>query len=81
MYFLEVEGEEIIIYEDDDPATRRLKEQMRANREKVRKAKAKKNQGKDSDMKLSDLIGSMTINDCGLNIHDIWDITYYAFHD
>jgi hypothetical protein len=43
MYFLEVEGEEIIISEDDDPATRRLKEQMRINREKVRKAKAKKN--------------------------------------
>jgi len=32
-------------------------------------------------MKLSDLIGSITINDCGLNIHNIWDITYYAFHD
>ena len=81
MYFLEVEGEEIIISEDDDPATRRLKEQMRINREKVRRAKAKKNQGKDSDMKLSDLIGSMTINDCGLNMVNIWDITYYAFHD
>jgi len=32
-------------------------------------------------MKLSDLIGSMTINDCGLNILNIWDITYYALHD
>ena len=81
MYFLEVEGEEIIIRADDDPATRRIKEIMRANREKVRKAKAKQNQGKDSDMKLSDLIGSITINDCGLNIINIWDITYYAFHD
>ena len=82
MYFIEVEGEEIIIYEDDDPATKRLKEQMRRNRERVRKAKANKSsQEKGSDMKFSDLIGSMTINDCGLNIHDIWDITYYAFHD
>jgi hypothetical protein len=82
MYFIEVEGEEIIIYEDDSPAIKRLKEQMRANREKVRRAKANKaNQEKGSDMKFSDLIGSMTINDCGLNIHDIWDITYYAFHD
>jgi hypothetical protein len=42
MYFLEVEGEEIIIYDDDPPATKRLKMQMRANREKVRKAKAAK---------------------------------------
>jgi hypothetical protein len=54
---------------------------MRANREKVRRAKAKKAQQEGSDMKMSDLIGSITINDCGLNISDIWDITYYAFHD
>lgn len=83
MYFLEVEGEEIIIYPDDLPATKRIKQKMRENREKVRRAKAKKNSqdGTGSDMKLSDLIGSMTINDCGLNIANIWDITYYAFHD
>ena len=83
MYFLEVEGEEIIIYPDDLPATKRIKQKMRENREKVRRAKAKKNaqDGTGSDMKLSDLIGSMTINDCGLNIANIWDITYYAFHD
>ena len=81
MYFLEVEGEEIIIYEDDDPATKRLKMQMRANREKVRKAKAKKAAQEKSDMSMSDLIGSMALNDCGLNINNIWDITYYAFHD
>jgi hypothetical protein len=55
--------------------------QMRANREKVRKAKAKKAAQEKSDMKFSDLIGSMTINDCGLNMVNIWDITYYAFHD
>ena len=42
MYFLEVEGEEIIIYPDDLPATKRLKQKMRENREKVRRAKAKK---------------------------------------
>jgi len=54
---------------------------MRANREKVRRAKAKKAAKDGTDLKLSDLIGSITINDCGLNIHNIWDITYYAFHD
>ena len=81
MYFIEQEGDEIVIYDDDDPVTKRLKMQMRANREKVRKAKAKKAAQEKSDMKMSDLIGSMTINDCGLNIHNIWDITYYAFHD
>ena len=81
MYFVETESDEIIIYPDDLPATKRLKQKMRENREKVRRAKAKKAQQDGSDMKLSDLIGSMTINDCGLNIHNIWDITYYAFHD
>ena len=81
MYFLEQEGEEIIIYDDDDPATKRLKMQMRANREKVRRAKAKKAAQEKSDMKMSDLIGSMTLNDCGLNMVNIWDMTYYAFHD
>ena len=81
MYFLESESDEIIIYEDDDPMTKHLKMQMRANREKVRKAKAAKAAQEKSDMKMSDLIGSMTLNDCGLNMVNIWDITYYAFHD
>ena len=81
MYFLETEGDEIVIYEDDDPATKRLKEQMRKNREKVRRAKAKQAQQEKSDLQLSDLIASLTINDCGLNMVNIWDITYYAFHD
>jgi hypothetical protein len=81
MYFIEQEGEEIIIYDDDLPATKRLKMQMRANREKVRKAKAAKAAQEKSDLKMSDLIGSMSLNDCGLNIANIWDITYYAFHD
>jgi hypothetical protein len=53
---------------------------MRANREKVRKAKAKSNKD-DSDVKFSDLVASMTLNNCGLNIDNIWNITYYAFHD
>ena len=81
MYFLEVEGEEIIIYEDDLPQTKQLKLKMRENREKVRRAKAKQNSQNGSDLKMSDLIGSMTINNCGLNILNIWDITYYAFYD
>lgn len=81
MYFLEVEGEEIIINPDDPPATKRLKMQMRENREKVRRAKAKKAAQGKSDLKFSDLIGSITINNCGLNMNNIWNITYYAFHD
>lgn len=81
MYFIEQEGEEIIIYPDDPPATKRIKMQMRANREKVRRAKAKKAAQEKNDLKFSDLIASITINDCGLNIENVWNITYYAFHD
>lgn len=81
MYFLDSAEEEIIIYDTDDAATRKIKMKMRENREKVRKANAKKATQEKSDLKFSDLIGSITINNCGLNMANIWDITYYAFHD
>ena len=81
MYFIETEGEEIIINKDDPPAVRALKMKMRENREKVRRAKAKKAEREKSDLKFSDLLGSITINNCGLNMNNIWNITYYAFHD
>ena len=81
MYFIEQEGEEIIISKDDNAATRAIKEKMRANREKVRRAKAKKAAQEKSDLKLSDLIGSIAINHCNLNMINIYDITYYALHD
>ena len=81
MYFIEQEGEEIIISPNDPPAVRNLKEQMRRNREKLRRAKAKKAEREGTDLKFSDLIGSITIDNCGLNMENIWNITYYAFHD
>lgn len=81
MFFLEQEGEEIIINKDDDPITRRIKLKIKKSREAVRKAKAKQARREKSDLKFSDLIGSITINNCGLSITNIWDITYYAFHD
>lgn len=81
MYFIEVEGEEIVINEDDDPAVRRLKMQMRANREKVRRAKAKQAAREKNDLKFSDLIGSITINNCNLNMENVYHISYYALQD
>ena len=81
MYFLEQEGEDIQINKNDNPAIVRLKKQMLENREKVRRAKAAKAAREKTDMQLSDLIGSMTLNNCNLNMVNIWDITYYAFHD
>ena len=80
MYFIEQENEEIIIRQDDDPRVRNLKIQMKKNREKVAKAKQRQNQG-NNNLKFSDLIASVAVGNCGLNIQNIWDITYYAFHD
>lgn len=81
MYFLEQEGEEIIISKSDSQAVKNLKKQMRENREKLRIAKAKKAAQEGTDLKFSDLIGSITINNCGLNMENIWNVTYYALQD
>lgn len=81
MYFLETEEDEIIIYEDDPDITKRLKMQQRERREKLRRAKANKARKEGNNLSFSDLIGSLTLNNCGLNILNVWDITYYAFHD
>lgn len=80
-YFLEQEGEEIIINKDDSPSVKRLKIQMRENREKVRRAKAKQAARKGTDLQFSDLIGSFTINHCNINAVNVYDMTYYMFHD
>ena len=81
MYFLEQEGEDIIIHKNDSIAVRNMKLQMRRNRERVRKAKAKQAAREKTDLSFSDLIGSITINNCGLNMENIWNITYYALQD
>ena len=81
MYFIGADEEEIIIYDTDDAATKRIKMKMRENREKVRRANARKATQEKTDLKFSDLIGSITINNCGLNMENVWNITYYAFHD
>ena len=79
MYFMEQEGEEIIISQEDSPQLRALKMQMKKNRERVAKAKRDKSSGEA--INFSDLVASVAAGDCGLNILNIWDITYYAFHD
>ena len=59
MFFLEVDGDEIIINADDNARTKQLKLQMIENRKKVAKAKAKKKSGGDSKIEFSDLVGSI----------------------
>lgn len=81
MYFLDMDGEEIIINPDDPPQVKRIKMTMRENREKLRRAKAAQMAREGNDLKFSDLLGSITINNCGLNMVNIYDITYYALQD
>ena len=82
MYFIDTDVDEVIIYEDDDPRVKAMKKQRIKNRERVARAKAKQRANEGGDIKFSDLVGSVAIgNNCGLHIGNIWDITYYAFHD
>ena len=81
MFFVEQEGEEIIISENDDPMTRAIKMQMKQNREKLRKAKAKKARQEKSDLQFSDILASLPFQNCGLNMDNIKNITYYALQD
>lgn len=80
-YFLQTEKDEIVINKNDDPRVKAMKMQMRENREKVRRAKAKQAERENTNLQLSDLIGSLTINHCNLNAVNIYDISYYMFHD
>lgn len=80
-FFLEQEGEEIIISANDPPNVRALKMQMKANREKLRKAKAKQNRQEKMDLQFSDLLASLPFQNCGLNMVNIKQLTYYALHD
>ena len=81
MYFLEQEGEEIIISDKDSPVTRGIKMAMKKNREKLRKAKAKKARAEKTDLQFSDLLASLPFQNCGLNLNDIKHLTYYAVQD
>ena len=82
MYFIEQDEEEIIIYDDDEPMVKKLKLQRRRDRERLRRAKAKEVEKRgDGNLKFSDLIGSIPLDNCGLNMVNIWDVTYYSLQD
>lgn len=80
-YFIQLQGEAIIINKNDPPSLKRLKMQMRENREKVQRAKAKAAVQKGTDLHFSDLIGSFTLNNGNINGVNIYNMTYYMFHD
>lgn len=72
--------ETIIIYEDDSPKVKELKMQMIQGR-KDRKKSKHKSKGKESNLTLPDLVGSLAIGTGSYNIINVWDLTYYAFQD
>lgn len=81
MYWLDDEhADEAVLNKNDSAKVRAMKLQMQKNRAKLAKAKAKSSRGKSS-LEFSDLIASVAAGNCGLNITNIWDVTYYAFHD
>jgi len=63
----------------DDPRTRAIKEKLRKARETVAKIKAKEREAGDAT--ITDLIASITIKIPGINILNVWDLSYYAFYD
>ena len=79
--FMEHGEEEIIIYADDSRRVKSLKRKMIEGREARRIAKAKKAAKEKTSLNFSDLVGSITINHCGLNILSVWDVTYYGIQD
>lgn len=79
MYFMDTQPE-IVEKESDNPLVARIKKQMKKNRERLSKAKKVQHEDNDS-MAFSDLVASLAIAQCGLNIDNIKNITYYAFHD
>ena len=73
-------GEQDIEFLDSDTErVRALKIQMLEGRKKRAAAKAKAD-GKDG-LKFPDLVGSVAVGCEGLNINNIWNLTYYAFQD
>lgn len=83
MYFLEeIDDESLRIAKDEDPRVRAIKEKIARDNKKREELRRKQTIAEgEIDIKTSDLIASLALNNCGLNIDNIWNITYYAFHD
>ena len=75
-------GEDITINSSDSDRVRALKQKLKKNHALVEKAKKKNKQAsKENRLEFSDLVGSLAISVDGLNLINIWDLTYYSFQD
>lgn len=79
--FMNIGEKEIIFNDNDNERVKALKKQFLKNRERVAQAKKRKQQRTESELSFSDLVGSVCVGDCGLNMENVWNITYYAFQD
>lgn len=71
--------QEIEFLDSDTERVRALKIQLLEGRKKRAAAKAK--QSNKDGIKFPDLVGSVAVGCEGLNINNIWNLTYYAFQD
>lgn len=70
-------GDDIVFKKDDTDRVRELKEKFLKSQEVINRTK----KGEDSKIDFIDLVASLPISGIGLNIENIWNITYYAFQD
>lgn len=60
----------------ENSSAKRIKARLKEAREKVSKSKKD-----DSNVEFADLVGSLPLGNIGLNIMNVWDLSYYAFND
>lgn len=68
----------------DNPASEKAKELLEKRkllREKLNKAKNKENGGDGEPLTLADLVSILCANGNGINIFNVWDLSFYAFND
>lgn len=74
-----LETKNALSYNTKDKASSDLAERFKRNRAIV--DQIKKQQKSESDLAFSDMVGSLSVGIAGLNILNIWSMSYYAFYD
>lgn len=74
-FLLEYEEENYSIKKPSNSKAKEILQKLEQRKKVIDKKKSHNN------LDFYDLVGSLAIGDVGLNILNIWDITYYAFND
>lgn len=70
--------------DDENPANDKAKELLekrKKSREKVNQIKNKDEQGNGEPLALDDLVSILCANGNGINMFNVWDLSFYAFND